>query len=561
MSDLTRRRFLASASAVATSAAAVSMFPSVAGAASPISGRTPFTGVTHDSSTGYEFSQRIVRHADLPLRELAAKALESALAAGASYADVRFTTILREKTLIRNLSRSNYGHDVSFDVGVRSLVHGYWGYANHPAWDLDCVARLGRESAGAAKTVAEGKSRTAELVATPTVADGQWQTHVEIDPWIVPFGEKTDYIHALHDFIRRQRLDIDFVESAMDFMRDERTFASSEGSFCSQTLFRSNGTMALALNADPRTGRPGQRLSDAWAIAGAGWEHIRNANMRDRLPPLFEEAELSRNPTHVEIGRYDVVFDPTTVAKLVAATIGDASDLHRTMGYNANREGTTYINDPLESLGTLRVGSQGLTVTASRTLPGGAATVQWDDEGVAPTDTTIVRQGVLDDFQTTRETASWIAPWYQKMNRPLRSSGAASSATAAEVTGTWQSNFVVEPSASKKTFDDLISGVTKGYAIYDASVNMDHQCLNGWGQGVFVREISRGKLGRAVSGLGFVFRTPEFWKNFDTGADADSSRAVGVTTYKTDGTKISRTVLTPPVRIREVTTADFWRRS
>jgi TldD protein len=145
----------------------------------------------------------------------------------------------------------------------------------------------------------------------------------------------------------------------------------------------------------------------------------------------------------------------------------------------------------------------------------GLATVQWDDEGVVPDEFPLVEHGVLLDYQTTREQAPWLAPWYHKEGRPVRSHGCASADSALAITMQHTPNLVLEPGTEGLSFDDMVRDTKKGLAVMSADIQTDFQCRNGSGlpQKTSVREIVNGKLGAVVTGLGFLFNTTELWKN------------------------------------------------
>src|SRR5690606_31659789 len=94
--------------------------------------------------------------------------------------------------------------------------------------------------------------------------------------------------------------------------------------------------------------------------AGVGWELYTGHQpleepLRRLVEELKEDAALPTMP--VEVGRYDTVVDPLMMATLVDATLGRATQLDRALGYEANANGTSYLNDPVAMLGTYRVGA------------------------------------------------------------------------------------------------------------------------------------------------------------------------------------------------------------
>src|SRR5690606_29797467 len=100
------------------------------------------------------------RAGESDLKELAARALEAAQAAGATYADVRFS--LNRVEDIRFISPTSYFHARDYEfagVGVRCLVDGAWGFASSTLWAPDEVVRLARESAAQARANARSRRR------------------------------------------------------------------------------------------------------------------------------------------------------------------------------------------------------------------------------------------------------------------------------------------------------------------------------------------------------------------------------------------------------------------
>ena len=207
--------------------------------------------------------------------------------------------------------------------------------------------------------------------------------------------------------------------------------------------------------------------------------------------------------------------DGATMGALVNRTWGVATQLDRALGYEANASGTSILTNPLAMLGQLQVAGPHVTITANRSTPTQLGTVQWDDEGVRPEPFPLIRDGVLVDFQTTREQAAWLAPYYQRQHRPVQSHGCAAAESGLAITLQHMPNLALEPSATAVTMQDLISSVTKGVLIENGHVETDFQVAGGLlrGQGGMMREITNGRLGRPLTGGAIYFKTLDLWKN------------------------------------------------
>jgi hypothetical protein len=101
-------------------------------------------------------------------------------------------------------------------------------------------------------------------------------------------------------------------------------------------------------------------------------------------------------------------------------------------------------------------------VSANRSLEGGLATVKWDDEGVAPEDFVLVKDGVLADYQTTREAATWLKAGYTRLNRPIRSHGCAGGESALGVTQLVRPNLRLAPATGSVNTAELIARMGNG---------------------------------------------------------------------------------------------------
>jgi TldD protein len=309
--------------------------------------------------------------------------------------------------------------------------------------------------------------------------------------------------------------------------RWDRAFASTDGAYATQTTYCSSA------NSAPRMSVPESDIP-ALTAAGAGWEYFRHYPFHDQRKALnaWRGSVGGRPISEPVVGRFPVVMAPEFVAAIASATIGRAAELDRMLGYRANGAGTSYLADPLELLGTSAVGTSAVTVTADRTMKKGCATVAWDDEGVIPGTYPLVTKGVLADCVTTRESASWLAPYYQRRNMPITSHAGMTTHLATEPPETTTPNLTIAPSTEPMSLRELCARMPeKGYLLLPGKsykINMDHQQLNGMGTGLLV-EVRNGKLTGVVSEPAtFLFRAPELWKGVLACGDASTAVPVGV---------------------------------
>jgi TldD protein len=458
------------------------------------------------------------------VQALVLRAIDVAKTAGAEYADVRLSRLLSQSVAPEAFgfsgrqstgSTGSFSEAQTFSVAVRVRVRGGWGIASSPYWTPEEMVALVREAAVIAKANAPDALPHVEWMPIP-VAQGHWTTPIKVDPFTIPIEEKLDLLRAWQDLPARYRGCYGMWGTGVHFGREERAVATSEGAYFTQALYQS-GTEFLFMR------RPiGSKLSNnGQATArglngsyGAGWELFTEADLEGQLPALYEAADPRKHiPLPVkqgEVGRYDLVLDAGTTGSLLERTLGAATHLDRAIGYMANADWTSYLGpDPLTLLGSFQAASPLVTVTANRSMPRGIATVKWDDEGVEPEDFTLIKDGVLVDYLTTRDLAPVLAPYYQKLGKPVRSHGCAEGIGRPALE---TPNLVLAPGKQDVDFAELVASTAKGIALVEGDIEPDFQLRTGVGSSLHLREIVNGKLGAQLKGLEFLFRTADFWK-------------------------------------------------
>jgi TldD protein len=278
--------------------------------------------------------------------------------------------------------------------------------------------------------------------------------------------------------------------------------------------------------------------------------------MRRAAERALEASRSYTAATSTDVGRYDLVLGAKAVARLLTMTLAQALNLERALGYEANRAGTSFAAPPAEILGKYQVGSSLLTLTADRTRPHAPATVGWDDEGVPTGEHTLIRDGVIVDYLTTRQTAAELSGVYQSRGSAPGSRGCASGGGQA-LPSVRLPNLALAPGKESTTLEELIAGTKRGFYVENCGGSSDQQLLSTQaGAGASsVREIRNGKLGRAIGDFAFQFITPSFWKSVDAigGAASVMETQAGTGHSGLDPLQLpSALVRVVPVRVREV---------
>ncbi|MDP3911284.1 MAG: DNA gyrase modulator [Gemmatimonadales bacterium] len=175
--------------------------------------------------------------ADASVKDLCLRALNAAKTAGASYADVRIARTRNQSVGTREQQITNLSDSETFGFGVRVLVAGAWGFAASRDLTAAAVDRVAKAAVAQARANRRALARPVLLAPTPAVPDGSWRSPIEIDPFDVPIEDKVALLlraNAAALGVRGAR----FVTSSLSFVRDEKTYASTDDVFTVQQIYR-----------------------------------------------------------------------------------------------------------------------------------------------------------------------------------------------------------------------------------------------------------------------------------------------------------------------------------
>ncbi|HEV2146707.1 MAG TPA: TldD/PmbA family protein [Longimicrobiaceae bacterium] len=467
---------------------------------------------------------RVASGADPAVRELAMRALEAARGAGASYADVRISRNRNQALSTREQQITGLSDNETYGFGVRVLANGGWGFAASRELSLDEVARVARQAVSQAKANAAAQVRPVVLAPVQKWPDGEWRSPVQIDPFDVSIEDKVGLMLAANQAALKVQ-GARFVNFNMFFLRQDKTFASTEGTFTQQTLYRSFPRMTVTAVGNNEF--QNLQSTDVQPM-GLGYEHVRDSNFVENAPRWAETAVRKLSAKPVQPGRYDLVLLPTHLWLTIHESIAHPTELDRIMGFEANYAGTSFIHPVEKFLGQFRYGPEFMNIQGERSTPGGLSTVGWDDEGVKPDEYLIVKQGVLHDLQTTREQAPMLADWYRQIGKPVRSHGNSYAESWSDVQFQRMPNVNLLPHPERDvSLDELVADVKDGILIDgDGSFSIDQQRYNAQFGGQAYYEIKNGKVGEMLKDVAYQMRTPEFWNAMD-GLGGKSSYFLG----------------------------------
>jgi TldD protein len=450
---------------------------------------------------------------DAATKELLMEALNAAKLAGASYADVRIARYRDNQVLTREQQIINVVDQDSIGCGVRALVDGTWGFAATRTLTKAAVAAAAREAAGIAKANQVARDRAVQLAPSPSYPNASWETPHTIDPFTVPVEQKAELLLKANAEALKVP-GVKFVFSGLFFRKQERNYANSDGSVINQTVLQSWPLMQITAVAPDFSDF--QNRGNVAAPAGRGFEYVTECDLVGNAGKWGEEAAQKLKAKPVEVGRYDLVLHPTHLWLTIHESIAHPTELDRAMGYEANYAGTSFVAPPEQFLGKFKYGPSFMNIRGDRTQAGALATIGYDDEGVKPDDFLIIKNGVVNDYQTTREQASWLKWWYDQQKAPTRSHGCSYADSWSSVQFQRMPNVSLMPGERDLKYEDLIAATDRGIAIVgDGSFSIDQQRFNAQFGGQVFHEIRGGKIVGMLKDVAYQMRTPDFWNAMD----------------------------------------------
>ncbi|AGY58613.1 TldD/PmbA family protein [Gloeobacter kilaueensis] len=449
----------------------------------------------------------MVQLAPLTQLDLAQLAVDLIYKAGCEYGDVRFASYRNQRLTASDRSLAELSDRTSSGFGVRVLWRGAWGFAashRRTPEEVKRVVDLAVLTAQASRTTLK---QPAQLVTAP-VQQGHYTTPIRQDPFEVTVEEKARLLLELnerllsfaHQGIRKAR-------SFLRLGREEKLFINSEGTRIQQTLYRSYPGFSCTAVAEGDA----QERSYERPPLNIGYEHVDAADLFSQVERVANEAiEKVRAPRASQGGRTHLILKPSHLFLTIHESVGHPTELDRVYGYEANFAGTSFATT--DKLGHLRYAAPWVNFRADRTQPGGRATCGWDDEGVPAQEWLVVRDGLLVDYLTDRETA-------HRLGRP-QSNGCAFADSWASVPMVRIPNLGLVPGAAEgshtATLAQMIADTEAGILIDGiGSYSIDQQRRNFQFGGDAFWKIEKGKIVHMLKDVTYSAMTTDFWNSVD----------------------------------------------
>jgi TldD protein len=446
------------------------------------------------------------------MRDACAAAVDAALGAGASYADARAVVRRSQSVGTKNGRVETLTDGETEGIGVRVLVVGAWGFAGDRRLSPEGARDAALRAAAFAAAASNGDNR---LLAPVDARSGSYRTPTERDPFSVPLDDKVALCLRAEEGLRRPEVKV--AEASVRAQSERRLFLSSDGVEVVQELVECGGGIQAVAVGDGIVQLRAYPSLHVGSSAQAGWEYVENLGLEREAPRVAEQAAALLTADECPSQVTTVVIDAEQMQLQVHESVGHPTELDRVYGSEAAYAGTSFLRPG--DLGSLRYGSRHMNITADATTPGGLGTFAFDDEGVPAGRETIVGEGVLRGFLTSRETAAKLG---QGRGGSMRADG------WARMPLVRMTNLHLEP--GEGSLEELISEVDDGvYLETNRSWSIDDKRLNFQFGTQMAWEIKNGRLGRLFRDATYTGISPVFWGSLDRVAGPEEWTMYGLT--------------------------------
>ena len=442
-------------------------------------------------------------------------AINQALCLGADYADIRIQCTTQEVIYLEDTNFKQNARGTTYGYGIRVLKDGAWGFSHSNVFTEEAVIKTTQRAFEIAKYSAMLKKGEGIKLANEKSYIAKYETPVKKDLFSVPIKEKTNLILE----ISKRMLNYAPIKKTRIMFtckKDEKLFASTIGTQLEiNTCYVNPMITAYAFNDDDNQSRDFDEGGRA-----VGWEWIESLDLINKADTIAQEAIVKVNAEVLkDETRRDLILDPNHLGLTMHESVGHPTELDRVLGWEADFAGVSFATP--EKLGNYQYGSSIVSFVGDNTLQEGLATAGFDDDGVPAQKWYIIKDGILNEYGTTRETAPFIGLDYSR--------GCNRATSYYDFPMNRIPNLYLLPGKEIYSTSDMIRDTNDGVYIQGrGSFSIDQHRVNFQFGGDYFWEVKNGKLLRPLKKVLYRSNNPEFWNSCDAICDERFWRPFGV---------------------------------
>ncbi len=414
--------------------------------------------------------------------------------AGAAYSETRQHELRKSRMVMIDGSLTANASTSEGGTSARVFNGGYWGFASAPAMDDATAARVAQKAVENAGVMGRfGDQKSLDMPLDFHVGEYGYNGRPPASQ-----KEAIDLLETLNGYCRKRYKD---VKSAMFMLQEERhakRFATSNGSAGLSTINRAS--CYLVLIAEDQHGNPielMQVLSNKGNLADLGLSY-------EKLTPMLDELhghlQAKRFAVAARGGKNTIVLSPELSGMLAHEAMGHPCEADLVLGGAVTGK-----------LVGKQVASELITMVDFANTYNGSELmipVYVDDEGTRASDAVLIKDGTLQQFMTSRETAARLG---------IQSTGNARAYNFNDEPLVRMRNTAILPGTRK--LEDIIAEVDDGYYLMKTG-NGQADSTSEFMFGITLAyEIRHGKLGNAITDTTVSGRAIDMLKTVDAVSD------------------------------------------
>ncbi|RKX27932.1 MAG: TldD/PmbA family protein [Candidatus Zixiibacteriota bacterium] len=448
-------------------------------------------------------------------KKIAEMALDRCRSLGVEYADIRIENIEDENLSVSNGTIEPIEQTISRGIGIRVIKNGAWGFAATDDLTENSIIEKTKLAVDIAEASALVNKEPVQLAPAKAV-QGEYISSHEIDPFSIPLDDKIAYLMDIDKNMADNGGDIINSRNCFaGFRRRDKYFVSIHGAAISQVLIHTGAGLSLGMTKGHRERYERSFPTSSGQYETKGFELLEELKMNDAVPRLVEEVKMLQRAETCPEKETTLLLSGDQVSLQMHESIGHALELDRVFGSERNFSGTSFATP--ENLEKLKYASDIVTVISDPTAPHGLANYAYDDEGVPAYPAELIKNGILVNYLSSRETAAKIG---------MNSTAAMRANSWANIPIVRISNINLSP--GDKSFEQLISEIDDGiymdtvnsWSIDDERRYFQFGCEIGW-------LIKGGKLTTPIKNPTYSGCTTDFWNKCSGIADENSYRIWG----------------------------------
>lgn len=472
-------------------------------------------------------------------KQLVRRVLDKVMVNGVQYADLRIESSVGLSIRMAKGNSPEIEKILKKGYMVRVLYQGAWGFAAGQGRDEKAVEDTLTRALAMARAAAEFSPVKISLAPVEPVS-AYYQTPIQKDPALVSLSDKVSLLESCFENIKGPHLIR--ATGILAENRVNKVFASSEGALIVQDLVECGGGISAFAAHEGEVQRrtyPGMVFGD---IGSRGWEYVEGLDLVGNAPRLAQEAQDLLFAEACPLQKNKLILTPSMMAIQIHESAGHPTELDRVYGYERTLSGGTFLMP--DKKGGFRYGSDLVNITADATAPGGRGTFGYDDEGVPAQKTPLVKNGIFQNYLSSRETAARLG---------VTPSGAARADAWNHIPLIRMTNINLEP--GETSFEDMIADTDDGILMDSPRMwSIDSLRLNFQFGAEIAWEIKDGRKGKMLKNPTYGGITPEFWRKCDRVGDEKKWRLTGFACGKGEPLQFEISIGhgAPPTRFHDV---------